>query len=138
MMAHQNLSVAIALRSLRSQMSKLKANVEVTSGLLTEFHRLLVLFLNNNAKSNLVAAIEGLETVLTNLEQEAPSPTVQQIATIVAALQDALDSDNEVSEMASMQLQMLMDARSKLLQTASDVEKALSETEMAIVGNIKQ
>jgi len=48
------------------------------------------------------------------------------------------DSDNEISEMSSMQLQMLMDARSKLLQTASDMEKSLSDTDMAIIGNIKQ
>ena len=42
------------------------------------------------------------------------------IQAAIQALQNALDSDNEISEMTSMQLQMLMDMRSKLLQTASD------------------
>jgi hypothetical protein len=36
--------------------------------------------------------------------------------------------------MTSTQLQMLMDTRSKLLQTASDIEKSMSDTAMAIVG----
>jgi len=53
-------------------------------------------------------------------------------------IQSELDSDNEISEMGSMALQMLMDARSKLLQTASDIEKTLSDTATAIVQNIKQ
>jgi len=37
-----------------------------------------------------------------------------------------------------MQLQMLMDLRSKLLQTASDIEKSVADMNEAIVGNIKQ
>ncbi len=32
---------------------------------------------------------------------------------------------------------MLMDVRSKLLQTASDIEKTVSNTDAAIVGNLK-
>jgi hypothetical protein len=65
-------------------------------------------------------------------------PSTSEIANAVAALQNDLDSDNEISEMTSMQLQMLMDTRSKLLQTASDMMKAMAATDMAIVGNIKQ
>jgi hypothetical protein len=40
--------------------------------------------------------------------------------------------------MTSMRLQMLMDTRSKLLQTASDLEKSISDTGVAMSGNIKQ
>lgn len=64
--------------------------------------------------------------------------SVASLASVLNALQNDLDSDNEVSQMSSMQLQMLMDARSKLLQTASDIEKSNSDTAMAIAGNIKQ
>jgi hypothetical protein len=39
--------------------------------------------------------------------------------------------------MGGMQLQLLMDARAKLLQTLSDIEKSMSDTDTAIVGNIK-
>jgi hypothetical protein len=63
---------------------------------------------------------------------------VAAIQAAIQTLQNALDSDNEMSEMTSMRLQMLMDMRSKLLQTASDIEKSMSDTDMAIVGNIKQ
>ena len=70
---------------------------------------------------------------------QLPCPaTTSNVATAVQTLQNDLDSDEEVSEMTSMRLQMLMDMRSKLLQTASDMEKSLSDTDMAIVGNIKQ
>jgi hypothetical protein len=39
--------------------------------------------------------------------------------------------------MGSMQLQMLMDTRSKLLQAASNMEKSMSDTDAAIVANMK-
>lgn len=45
--------------------------------------------------------------------------------------------DNEISELGSMALQMLM-ARSKLLQTASDIDKTLSDTATQMIENIKQ
>lgn len=51
---------------------------------------------------------------------------VQQLAAVAAQLQDKLDSDNEISEETMMQLQMLMDERSRLLQLASDMEKSKS------------
>jgi hypothetical protein len=60
------------------------------------------------------------------------------IQAAIQTLQNALDSDNEISEMTSMQLQMLMDLRSELLEAASDIEKSMSDTNMAVVGNIKQ
>lgn len=72
------------------------------------------------------------------LQNGASDITVQDIQSIVNSLQNTLDSDNEISEMTFMELQMLMDTRSKLLQTASDMEKAMSDTDMAIAGNIKQ
>jgi hypothetical protein len=63
--------------------------------------------------------------------------TSQQLAMVIAQLQDKLDSDNEMSEQTSMRLQMLMDARSKLLQSASDIEKSISNADGAMVGNLK-
>jgi hypothetical protein len=47
-------------------------------------------------------------------------------------------SNAKLATQSQMELQMLMDARSKLLQTASDIEKSLNDTDMAIIGNIKQ
>jgi hypothetical protein len=63
--------------------------------------------------------------------------TSQQLTAVIAQLQDKLDSDNELSEQTMMQLQMLMDERSKLLQTASEIEKSKSDAEQSMVGNLK-
>jgi hypothetical protein len=63
--------------------------------------------------------------------------TAEDVANSQAALQNDLDSDNEISEMAQMQIQMLMDRRSKLLETASNIEKSMSDTDAAIVSNLK-
>jgi len=82
--------------------------------------------------------LQDMAALLSMVESAAPGNIAQIIGSAISILQNDLDSDNEISEMTSMQLQMLMDARSKLLQTASDIEKSLSDTEMAIVGNIKQ
>jgi septum formation inhibitor MinC len=60
-----------------------------------------------------------------------------QLATVASEISNTLDSENEISEMGSMQLQMLMDTRSKLLQAASNMEKSMSDTDAAIVANMK-
>jgi hypothetical protein len=85
--------------------------------------------------NQLNADVASLLPLLQNVGSDI---TAQGIQSALNSLQNALDSDNEISEMTSMQLQMLMDARSRLLQTASDMEKSMSDTDMAIVGNIKQ
>ena len=73
---------------------------------------------------------------LTSLNRTGAISTAQ-LHQIQNLLQNNLDSENEISEMGSMQLQMLMDARAKLLQAASNIEKSMSDTDTAIVGNIK-
>jgi len=62
--------------------------------------------------------------------------TTQQLASVIVQLQDKLDSDNEMSEQATMRLQMLMDARSKLLKTASDIERSLGDAEETTLENL--
>jgi hypothetical protein len=63
--------------------------------------------------------------------------TAEDVANAQAALQNDLDSDNELSQMTQMQLQMLMDRRSKMLEAASNIEKTMSDTDAAIVSNLK-
>jgi hypothetical protein len=58
-------------------------------------------------------------------------------------LQQQMNADQQQANaklltQSQMELQMLMEAQSELLQTASNIEKSLSDTDMAIVGNIKQ
>lgn len=83
-------------------------------------------FESDSAETLGLVAINGGYNVLENLQSA------------MSMLQNMLDSDNEISEMESMQLQMLMDSRSKLLEMASDMEKSMADTNLAIVGNIKQ
>ncbi len=84
-----------------------------------------------------VPVAAGNSPVSVQLTGESAPLAVIQVQSAISTLQNDLDSDNEISEMASMQLQMLMDLRSKLLQTASDIEKSVTDTNNAIVGNIK-
>jgi ribosome assembly protein YihI (activator of Der GTPase) len=52
-------------------------------------------------------------------------------------LADKLDAMNEMSEMTSLWLQMMMDRRSKLISTLSNLMKKLSATQETIVQNLK-
>jgi len=65
------------------------------------------------------------------------APTTAQVQAALSTIQDDLDSMNEISEMTSVRLQMLMDMRSKLLRTVSDIEKTESDTSIAITQNLK-
>jgi putative addiction module CopG family antidote len=67
----------------------------------------------------------------------APLTTVAQLKAILSNLQANLDSMNEISEIASLRLQMVMDRRSKLVSTLSNIMKKISVTEETIVQNMK-
>ena len=64
--------------------------------------------------------------------------TISRYAELVAILGDMkgrLDEMNEISEMTSRRLQMLMDRRAKFLQTLSNIMKKISSTQDALVQN---
>jgi len=74
---------------------------------------------------------------LEELKMQLPChPTTAEVAAAVSTLRNDLDAENDLSETESIRLQMLMDTRSKLLQTASDMEESMSDAETAIVGNL--
>jgi len=52
-------------------------------------------------------------------------------------LKGKLDSMNEMSEMTSLRLQMMMDRRSKFISTLSNIMKKISTTQDSLVQNIK-
>lgn len=52
-------------------------------------------------------------------------------------LSDKLDSLSELGEMESLRLQMLMDRRSKMIQTLSNIMKKMSDTSQSIIQNLK-
>ena len=63
---------------------------------------------------------------------------MNQWRTGLVQLGNDLDSDNEFSEQESTNLQLLLDARTKLLRAASEIEKSKSDADAALVQNIKQ
>jgi hypothetical protein len=50
---------------------------------------------------------------------------------------DTLDSMNEVSEMNSLRLQMMMDRQAKFISALSNIMERISETQDTLVGNMK-
>jgi len=63
--------------------------------------------------------------------------TVGDLRATLKSLAGQLDSMNEVSEMTSLRLQMLMDRRSKFISTLSNIMKSISTTKDTVVGNLK-
>ena len=62
---------------------------------------------------------------------------VAQILSNPEELKGKLDGMNEMSEMTSLRLQMMMDRRSKFISTLSNIMKKVSTTQEAVVQNLK-
>jgi hypothetical protein len=81
-------------------------------------------------------ATGGLRWVPTDLAGEKLT-RVEQLDCIVDELEGKLDGLSDLSEMDAMRLQMLMDRRSKAMEMLSNMMKKISETQAAIVQNMK-
>jgi putative addiction module CopG family antidote len=62
---------------------------------------------------------------------------IAQLEAIRDNLKRKLDSMNEMSEMTSLRLQMMMDRRSKFVSTLSNIMKKISTTQDTLVQNLK-
>jgi hypothetical protein len=78
----------------------------------------------------------GFRRVRTNM-QKGPIKDVCVLRAIWDELKNDLDSMSEMGEMESLRLQMAMDRLSKLMSTLSNLLKKVSDTQSAIVSNIK-
>ena len=65
------------------------------------------------------------------------SPTKTEINAMVDQIKKDLDSMNEMSELDQLRLQMLMDRRSKMMETLSNLMKKFSDTQEDIIQNLK-
>jgi hypothetical protein len=81
-------------------------------------------------------ALSGSTGKSVRLQAQA-NPSYKQLTALKAQANNALDSMNDVSETQSLELQMAMDRRSKLLEMMSNIEKAVSDTDSSIVQNLK-
>jgi hypothetical protein len=64
-------------------------------------------------------------------------PSLSAITQAIAAEKSQLDSLSDLSTTESLRLQMIMDRRSKLEETLSNILKKMSDTASAIVANMK-
>lgn len=62
---------------------------------------------------------------------------IETLESIQSDLRDKLDGMDELSEMTSLRLQIIMDRRSKFLSTLSNILKKISDTQDALVQNLK-
>ena len=107
------------------------ARLDCTQGLGSEraYHRVRLPVLDPDAAG-------GLRWAATDLAGEKLT-RVEQLDCIVAELEGKLDSLSDLSEMAAIKMQMLMDRRSKFMEMLSNMMKKISETQAALVGNLK-
>ena len=78
----------------------------------------------------------GLKLIETELHQGRITD-ISILESIRDDLRDKLDSLSEMGEMESLRLQMIMDRRSKMIQTLSNIMKKMSDTSQSIIQNIK-
>jgi hypothetical protein len=80
-----------------------------------------------------------------HISKDFPGLSPQQTDVLVFALLEQtaesmkgkIDGMNEMSEMASLRLQMMMDRRSKFISTLSNIMKKISTTQDSLVENLK-
>jgi putative addiction module CopG family antidote len=78
----------------------------------------------------------SVRRVPTNMHK-GPIKDVCVLRAIEDELKNALDSMSEMSEMESLRLQMAMDRVSKLMSALSNILKKISDTQNAIITNLK-
>src|SRR6266436_834006 len=78
----------------------------------------------------------SVRRVPTNMHK-GPIKDVGVLHAIQYELKNELDSMSEMSEMESLRLQMAMDRRSKLMTALSNILKKISDTQSAIITNLK-
>lgn len=77
---------------------------------------------------------ESIKRINTSENISASATDIKQVKD---DLKTKLDSMNEMSEMTSLRLQMMMDRRSKFISTLSNIMKKISQTQDTIVQNLK-
>jgi hypothetical protein len=79
---------------------------------------------------------DGVQTATVNFV-EGRTPTHDDLQAVLDDLKNQLDSMNEMSEMTSLRLQMMMDRRSKFIETLSNLMKKISDTQDSVIQNLK-
>ena len=99
---------------------------------------------NSNSGDPLLLARAQVETQFVGLSEHQSDllsfyilDDVAQLLAVQNDLKRKLDDMNEMSEMTSLRLQMMMDRRSKFISTVSNITKKISTTQDTLVQNLK-
>jgi len=125
-------------QKLREAQEKMEKSKNVMTKTMLDSFRLLT-----KPQVNTVSQTAGLQTnqTVTKVNKPVNSQVAQVSQAEVKQVQDSLksklDGMNEMSEMTSLRLQMMMDRRSKFITTLSNIMKKISQTQDSIIQNMK-
>jgi hypothetical protein len=83
------------------------------------------------------ALVIRAESFNAGYEAKPGQPTKAELDAAIDKVKSDLDSMSEMGEMESLRLQMAMDRMSKMMSTLSNLLKKASDTQQAIIQNIK-
>ena len=114
----------------RELLSKMQQQKPMTAALLDSFHLL---------SNRTIALQQGRNPESIKLVR---SPRAKQVSkadldAMAVKLKSDLDSMSEMGEMESLRLQMLMDQKSKMISTLSNLLKKMHDTQQSIIQNLK-
>lgn len=133
-------------QKLRDAEEKMKQNKNVISKqMLDSFRQLTMPQVNTVSVSQTQTVRLQTSPTVTKINRPVNSQVSQteiqvsasEIKEVQDSLKSKLDDMNEMSEMTSLRLQMMMDRRSKSISTLSNIMKKISGTQDSIIQNMK-
>lgn len=113
--------------------------VAVTKSNIQQLQKLKIVAVAKNSELDVVSRMNDLESHMTNLQERQLQlqKELEALQKQQGELKDKLDSMSEISETTAMRLQMMMDRRSKFMETLSNMLKKMAATSNSITQNLK-
>lgn len=113
--------------------------VPVTKSNIQQLQKLKIVAVAKNSELDVVSRMNDLESHMTNLQERQLQlqKELEALQKQQGELKDKLDSMSEISETTAMRLQMMMDRRSKFMETLSNMLKKMAATSNSITQNLK-
>ncbi len=113
--------------------------VPVTKSNIQQLQKLKIVAVAKNSELDIVSRMNDMESHMTNLQERQLQlqKELEALQKQQGELKDKLDSMTEMSETTAMRLQMMMDRRSKFMETLSNMLKKMAATSDSIKQNLK-
>lgn len=113
--------------------------VPVTKSNIQQLQKLKIVAVAKNSELDIVSRMNDMESHMTNLQERQLQlqKELDALQKQQGELKDKLDSMTEMSETTAMRLQMMMDRRSKFMETLSNMLKKMAATSDSIKQNLK-